>query len=138
MGQTAGNRAYTEMGDIGKGLPIYKRKQKLWSLPRGKNAHNAPDQQPHLPKQADGIGTEVQAQSQIPPQQLQVTHQTEGERGGRGGVQKLQPQKHQKIRKTKGVQEQEKRLRTTHYYVQKKKIGNQKNMTSQQRAAKQN
>ena len=40
-------------------------------------------------------------------------------------MQKLQPQKHQKIRKTKGVQEQEKRLRTTHYYVQKKKIGNQ-------------
>ena len=84
MGQTAGNRANTEMGDIGKGIPIYKRKQKLWSLPRGKNAHNAPDQQPHLPKQADGIGTEVQAQSQIPPQQLQMIHQTEGERG-RGG-----------------------------------------------------
>ena len=28
----------------------------------------------------------MQAQSQIPPQQLQITHQTEGERGGRGGA----------------------------------------------------
>ena len=85
MGQTAGNRANTEMGDIGKGIPIHKGKQKLWTLPRRENAHNAPDQQPDLLEQANGTGSEVQAQSQIPPEQLQMTQQTErGE--GRGGA----------------------------------------------------
>ena len=72
------------MGDTGKGLPIHKRKQKLWSMPCGKDAHNAPDQQPHLLKLTYRTGSEVQAQSQIPPQQLQMIHQTEGERGGGG------------------------------------------------------
>ena len=70
MGQTAWNRANTEIGDIGKGLPIYKRKQKLWSLPCEKKSQITPDQQPHLPKQADGTGTELQTHSQIAPQQL--------------------------------------------------------------------
>ena len=63
-------------------------------MPCKKDAHNAPDQQPYLLKRAYGTGTEVQAQSQIPTQQLKITHQTEGERGGRG-VQKLQLQKYQ-------------------------------------------
>ena len=72
-----------------------------------------------------------------------MIHQTEGERGRGGrettkkhwaGVQEKTDEKLKKREIKRGTRR--KRMRTT-YYVQKKKIGNLKIMTSQQRAPKQ-